>query len=406
MNKIQALGIPKIKALGLGSSRDIVNLQQKNITIKYISSTIDEKVINLSFVVTQTNLTKFNAKVFVQEMNATNEVAVNKIVPLKNVKEQQIPVSFNKDKELDRYNWQDGFLFQATITCDGVSGETEEFPLKFVKPVIEKVKTCYCDRDFTVEELKDIVVYLRKNELISKDKAKRDEKGNFIYEDKQGEIPNDKDGKPIRKSIDKVMLDFMMYDFKDVKDKIFFLTQTEQLDSKETNYDDFAKELNKSFRNYKISTCIRKVHFLAQAYLETQQFRKTYETEPNVSNISGGEFYRGRGFLQLTHDYNYKELYKIGSGKVPTDEELIEFVPKVAKSMKIACQGSAWYWDKLKINTYADNDDSNKVSAAINRPKALNDETELNNINGLDKRILYTSYFKLAMNYENCKKNK
>jgi hypothetical protein len=186
MNKIQALGIPKIKALGLGSSRDIVNSQQKNITIKYISSTIDEKVINLSFVVTQTNLTKFNAKVFVQEMNAENEVAINKIVSLKNVKQQDILVSFNKDKQFDRYNnLQDGFLFQATITCDGVSGETEEFPLKFVKPVIEKVKTCYCDRDFTVEELKDIVIQLRKKELTGLEFTLRDE--TKIDKDKRGE---------------------------------------------------------------------------------------------------------------------------------------------------------------------------------------------------------------------------
>jgi Family of unknown function (DUF6402) len=162
MNKIQALGIPKIKALGLGSSRDIVNLQQKNITIKYISSTIDEKVINLSFVVTQTNLTKFNAKVFVQEMNAENEVAVNKIVSLKNVKEQQITVSFNKDKQFDRYIWQDGFLFQATITCDGVSGETLEFVITTKNKISE-------DDSITVEGVKyDYNEIKRRVDLINK----------------------------------------------------------------------------------------------------------------------------------------------------------------------------------------------------------------------------------------------
>ena len=165
MNKIHTLGIPKIKALGLGSSKNIENPQQKSITIKYISSTIDEKNINLKFIVRQANLTKFNSKIFVQEMNKTNEVAVNQIVPLKNVSEQSITVSFNKDKEFDKYIWQDGFVYQATITCDGVSDEADEFKLKIVKEEKEKVNTCYCDRDFTVVELKDIVVQNRKSKL-------------------------------------------------------------------------------------------------------------------------------------------------------------------------------------------------------------------------------------------------
>ena len=77
----------------------------KSISIKYISSTIDEKNINLKFIVVQANLSKFNAKVFVQEMKATNEVAVNQIVSLKNVKEQSITVSFDKNKEFDKYIW-------------------------------------------------------------------------------------------------------------------------------------------------------------------------------------------------------------------------------------------------------------------------------------------------------------
>ena len=68
--------------------------------------------------------------------------------------------------------------------------------------------------------------------------------------------------------------------------------------------------------------------------------------------------------------------------------------------------GSAWYWNKLKINQYADSDDAKKVSAAINRPKALKIESEIQNINALKDRILYKSYFKLALNYEECKNKK
>ncbi len=135
-------------------------------------------------------------------------------------------------------------------------------------------------------------------------------------------------------------------------------------------------------------------------------FTKTYETDPNIPNIRGGEFYRGRGFIQLTHIENYKALYKVGSGNEPTDDELQIFVPKVAKSMKLACQGSGWYWEKLEINIYADKNEILNVSAAINRPLAITDKTEIDNIKGLSDRKKYYELLKTIMDYEKCKTKK
>lgn len=387
--------IQKIKALGLENTENELNSNKKNIAITYISSTVNEKFINLNFKISQTNLTKFNSKIFVQEMNAVNEYAVNQKVTLKNVKEQNITVSFDKNKEFDKYSWQEGFVYQASITCDGVSDETEEFKMKFTNDKQESKKTCYCDRDFTVEELKNIIISLRSSEKTGQKQKLRDKKNtkNFAM----GEPVIGKDGKEI-------FVEMTQYD--ELGEQIFHLKMNEKIADYDANFDLLTKELNKAFKDYKINTCIRKAHFLGQAYLETQRFSKTYEGNPS-SSVSGGEFYRGRGFLQLTHDYNYKELYKAKEKKEPSDIELKEFVPKIATSMKLACQGSAWYWNKLKAYQYADIDDPTKVSASINYPKALNgNENDIASINHLSERKLYTNKLKQIFNYEKFCKNK
>ncbi len=86
---------------------------------------------------------------------------------------------------------------------------------------------------------------------------------------------------------------------------------------------------------------------------------------------------------------------------------MIDFVPKIAKSMKLACQGSAWYWDKLNASEYADIDDATKVSAVVNYPKALNGrENDVASINHLSERKLYTNKLKRIFDYEKQCKNK
>jgi predicted chitinase len=102
-----------------------------------------------------------------------------------------------------------------------------------------------------------------------------------------------------------------------------------------------------------------------------------------------------------------KNFIKLVKKKEPTDAELKDFVPKIAKSIKLACQGSAWYWNKLNISQYADIDDATKVSAAINYPKALNGkENDIASINHLSERKLYTNKLKEIFNYEKCCKKK
>ena len=107
---------------------------------------------------------------------------------------------------------------------------------------------------------------------------------------------------------------------------------------------------------------------------------------------------------EITHDYNYKELYK-SLNKVEADSATLKaFVPTVASSMEIAIKSAIWYWKKENINTYADLDDIGKVSAAVNYPAKLKLKTfNTDGINGLDERKRFYSILKDVFNYENCK---
>jgi predicted chitinase len=120
-------------------------------------------------------------------------------------------------------------------------------------------------------------------------------------------------GEPILdKKGNQILVEMTQYD--ELGETLFSLKMNEKMDTSDANFEMLTKELNKALKNYKINTCLRKIHFLAQAYQETQRFSKTYEGNPS-SSVNGGEFYRGRGLLQLTHDYNYKEFYKISEKK-------------------------------------------------------------------------------------------
>ena len=83
----------------------------------------------------------------------------------------------------------------------------------------------------------------------------------------------------------------------------------EQFDDK--SYEKFAEVLNKTFENYEITSCIRKIHFLGQCYHETGAFMKSVEGKRNQEYSY--DPYRGRGFIHLTLQGNYQK-FKDDSG--------------------------------------------------------------------------------------------
>ncbi|WP_370901143.1 glycoside hydrolase family 19 protein [Chryseobacterium gossypii] len=149
-------------------------------------------------------------------------------------------------------------------------------------------KRCFCNRDITLVEFEDILKQLRESESI-----------------------------PNTWSI--------------------FTADNCNLDDK-TN-ESFVKKLNEIFTKYEINTCIRKIHFLAQIYHETDRLQTTKE-------YNGKDSYKpyvGRGLMQLTWKDNYAG-YKAYSGiDVVTDYE------KVAEELNLAVDSAGWFWKQGKM---------------------------------------------------------
>ncbi len=368
--------------------------EKKELTIKYNSYIDDADNFIISINIISKNLIPTKATVVLYEYSKfllSDDLETHMYPIDKNSQTINFKVAKSKIKAEEKY-----FL---KVSCNNEEAETGTFGLKDSKKKeeaknIEK-KTCFCNRDFKVDELKNIIIELRKADSTGVPQTVRDKNNtkNFTL----GQPILNKDG--TEKTI-------ILSQYEELGENIFKLEMDEIIIEKDSNYNSFNKELNKAFKDYNIKTCLQKMHFLSQAYHETQRFTLSFEANPS-SAVIGGSFYRGRGLLHLTHKPNYEELFVVGSGEEPTDERLKLFVPTVAKSIKVACQASAWYWNKLAINKYAEIDDVVKVSAALNYPKALNGvQKDINSINGLSERKLYFNLIKPIFRYDEICKNK
>lgn len=210
---------------------------------------------------------------------------------------------------------------------------------------------CFCNRKIKEDELREMVTAMRK--------ATYDEAGeNF---------------------------------FKWNNDKLFtggheqFFTRT---------YDKFAEVLNKTFENYEINTCIRKIHFLGQCYHETGAFMKSVEGKKNQEYWY--DPYRGRGFIHLTLKGNYKKFEEASGYSVVNTPTI------VSTNIEIAAMSSGWYWkynDMGNINTFADRDSIFDTSRLVNKPNA----SKSSSINGYNQRVNAINALKNVFEYpQNC----
>lgn len=99
--------------------------------------------------------------------------------------------------------------------------------------------------------------------------------------------------------------------------------------------------INSIFNEYGMKTCIRKLHFLAQIYHETDRLRTTLEYETNKSYKP----YFGRGLMQLTWESNYYVYKDYRNIDCVTNFEIIE------KNFYYACDSAGWFWKKGKVLT-------------------------------------------------------
>ena len=215
--------------------------------------------------------------------------------------------------------------------------------------VASKRGGCFCYRDFTVDEVKNIIKLMRDSE-------------------------------------------------KDNNYKIFFAKNCPLSESDKT-YERLTEEINKTFRKYEINTCLRKVHFLAQMYLETDRLKTTVEyasgerynpgrnknaIKNKNTEVSDGPRYKGRGGMQLTWRVNYLRYFEHTRKDVayyskvisPTETLLSmsdrrkNFNTLVGESLFLAIDSAGWYWRNGSawgnLNNPADNDDIYKINIGVN----------------------------------------
>lgn len=184
-----------------------------------------------------------------------------------------------------------------------------------------------------------------------------------------------------------------------------------------------ARKYETLLNKYGVNTVLRKAHFFAQAYHESNleaksenmnySARRLREVFPkyfnaNQANIYAnkpesigsrvyanrmgngdeaskeGYKYRGRGYFQITGKNNYKELSK---------DTGIDFVsnPDLILTEADSMISALWYWNERNLNRYADQDDVDAVSDIINigrQTKAVGDA------HGYKERYKYTQELK------------
>lgn len=115
--------------------------KKKSLSIKYLSNYVDKENFNINFEVKSNNLSVDTASIYVDEIDSLiNDVAIQKTnIKIKKTGTTSIKLSFSKDKNFTELLFDDGNSFKATINCDGLSAETNEFKLNFEN---DKNKDC------------------------------------------------------------------------------------------------------------------------------------------------------------------------------------------------------------------------------------------------------------------------
>lgn len=114
-----------------------------------------------------------------------------------------------------------------------------------------------------------------------------------------------------------------------------------------------TSEINSNFEHFKIKTCAQKMHFLAQASVETGEFSLSREKD-NGSPLRYDPW-RGHGILQLTHKETYAEYAKIMGNNIYNNPK------KIAEDLHLTVHSGCWEWSEYKKMP------SNKQSQAVKR---------------------------------------
>lgn len=135
-------------------------------------------------------------------------------------------------------------------------------------------------------------------------------------------------------------------------------------DRKKETIEKFLPEINATMKHYEITSCIRKVHFLAQVGHESSELKYTAEVLPKgktEEKAYGG--YKGRGLIQLTLKGNYEAYGSYIKNNLTGANRLKLEEPK------LATDSAGWFWAigrGTNLNTFADQNDALFITASIN----------------------------------------
>jgi putative chitinase len=154
-----------------------------------------------------------------------------------------------------------------------------------------------------------------------------------------------------------------------------------------------ALELGNKYKSllakYGITTPLRLAHFFSQIAHESGGFKylaelggksyfDKYEGRKDLGNTQKGDGYKfkGRGYIQVTGRANYFEISK---------DLKIDFInnPELLEQEVNAMISALWFWNKRKLNQFADLDDIKTITKKIN-----------GGYNGLKERQEYLTQYK------------
>ena len=154
-----------------------------------------------------------------------------------------------------------------------------------------------------------------------------------------------------------------------------------------------ALELGNKYKSllakYGITTPLRLAHFFSQIAHESGGFKylaelggksyfDKYEGRKDLGNTQKGDGYKfkGRGYNQVTGRANYSEISK---------DLKIDFInnPELLEQEVNAMISALWFWNKRKLNQFADLDDIKTITKKIN-----------GGYNGLKERQEYLTQYK------------
>lgn len=152
------------------------------------------------------------------------------------------------------------------------------------------------------------------------------------------------------------------------------------------NLEKFYKPLNDSMLKFAITSPARKAAFLAQIAHESGSLRyvreigdgSAYDVGRLAENLGNtpeddgdGEFYKGRGLIQITGKANYEKCGKALGIDLLKHPELLE-------GSVYASESAAWFWFIHGLNEIADSGDFRKITKIIN-----------GGFNGIEQRVAY-----------------